>query len=223
MSNKKETTKRTINTRLRTRQRFLSFDENRAQFATIDDDLQRQRDNSNQNRLARIRDQSFQDPIDQVPLNLNEPRVDSDQKAPADVPGVSFTNECQALVPFTTPRLRLANSLRGNTTQSNSVIQNIYVPGQVFQHLDFSSFETPTIRVPLNFMVNQIIRTQFGQEFSITNFPFVRKPPTSDFAFFNRGIRSIEYTSNSETMALFSIKDLVSAIPTYNGDEKQFH
>lgn len=222
MSEKKEPAKKTINTRLRTRQRFLSFDENRLHLDNIDDNLRRQLNNPDQYRRAQIHDQSFHDPIDQVPLDLDDPRVHSEQVAAVGVPGVSSNNnECQALVPFASPRLSLANYNQENRPQSIPAIQNIYLPNQAFHHIDFSSFETPTIRVPPNFMINQFIITQFGQNFSITNLPFLKKPPVSDFAFLNRDTRSIEYTTNSATMALFSIKDLVGAIPTYNGDEKQ--
>lgn len=255
MSSKKETVKKIVNTRSRSRLRFVSCNEDRSNSRGINEVQQEHFNNSTQiydqsvrapdpqdqsnvneapnivNTQSGIRhhflslDQNPHASIPEIHLSANETRDNLGQIVRVNAQSANSSNTCQTLVRFGPTNPFVPNFDR--TPQSNSVIQHISVPDQIFRNLNFSSIQTLVITIRPNFSFNQFIIRQAGQEYIFTNIPFVKTPSDSDFAFVNRDIRAIENRPNQNrnferpTMGIFSVKDLVSAIPTYNGDERQ--
>lgn len=195
MSSKKEPTeKRIINTRSRTRQRAVSFDSHRICF---------------NNRSASPAQIQFR-------RNLFETSEEPITVVSAGVPDI---NTCRALIPYMSLASFIANILRkSKKLQLNPIVQNISVPIEIFHQLEFniSSFLIPGIKLQ-GVQFDQFIIKQFDQEYIFTNRPFVKRQLDSNFAF----VRPIEYTVSEKMAPSFNVKDLVSAIPSYNGDENQ--
>lgn len=218
MSSKEKPEEKIIVTRKRAKQRLISFDENRSNLANTNENPQNRTQPRNS---THIRDQFVQNPIQTNPINLDQTQASTSQFIPANVPIVNPMNTCQDLVPFIPQPIPFPANF-----DSNQIIQHIYIPDEILQNLNVPIFNNPIIALPPNFAFNQTTITYFGQEFLFTNIPFIKSQPEPNFAFVSRDRRpifEIPPTKSLEQpkMALFSVKDLVSAIPTYNGDEKQ--
>lgn len=218
MSDKRKPEPKIIVTRKRERLRLQSFNENRSNLTSTDDNPHNRTQPRNS---SHIREQFVQNPVQAYPINPNQARASTSQFILTNVPDNDPINICQALVPFRPQPFPFP----GNCNP-NQIIQHISVPDEIFQNLNFSTIEIPIINLPPNFAFNQITVTYFGQEFLFSNIPFIESQPEPNFAFVSRDRRPIFEIPVFESleqpkMTLFSIKDLVSAIPTYNGDEKQ--
>lgn len=219
MSSRKEPTERKIIPRSRSRQRLQSFDEHRPNLNDVDENATGQSSDSDN-----ILDQSAHVPVNTDTLNLNEPQASSSQNIPTNFPTINLSDTRQALVPFVPPPIPLFTNFNPNIRYQ--VSQPIPIPNRGPQHTNFLISGNPIVRYPPGYTYGQFSITHLDKEYIFTNIPFLKPIPESNFQFISQNRRSIEFTPHTQDtkepkMALFTIKDLVSAVPVYDGDEKQ--